>query len=266
MKFLNYLKHGVPYNIKEQFMSKGHPNRPGTLLDNKGEVKAVVFHYTANDNIGADAMANARYFGRAYVTGTYLEGGKLICDFCEAGTKRMQVLNGHDVELHTAFRYGSTQLIADMKQVVICAPYKRGQAEVTWGAGDRNMPYTDLNKGQQEIARTLYGNRQNYKVVGIEICNNNVIPNSDIDWDTSVTVAIDFVCHWLIEDGYWVGKEDVLASIPVNRDPRDMIRLHRHFDLTGKRCPLPLVDNEMDWQELCQIITDRVNSAYDKRR
>jgi len=265
MKFINYLKFGVPYAIKEQYIPKGHPNRPGTLLDDNGLAKAVVFHYTANDNIGADALANARYFGRSYVQGTYLENSKPVNGVCEAGTLKVKTVGDREIGISTAFRYGSTQLIADMKQVVICAPYRRGQAEVTWGAGDRNMPYTDLNKGQQEISRTLYGNRNNNKIVSIEICNNDVIPNSDVDWDISVTVAIDFVCRWLIEDGYWVDEGDNQSSIPTNRQLKDMVRLHRHFDLTGKKCPLPLVDNEADWQELCQLIRDRVNSVYDKR-
>jgi N-acetylmuramoyl-L-alanine amidase CwlA len=51
------------YKVIERYIDKGHPNRPGGTLS---PLKAIVFHYTANDNAKANAEMNAKYFNRTW--------------------------------------------------------------------------------------------------------------------------------------------------------------------------------------------------------
>jgi N-acetylmuramoyl-L-alanine amidase CwlA len=171
--------------IIEQIIPAGHPNRPGVK---RAETLAVVVHYTANEKPGATDTANAAYFGRKWERGPVLSGGKIITDVIEAGSVKDRTVNGTVQKVGTAFAYGSTQAIFDHDSGTIVMPLD----EVAWGCGDRNCPYTDEWKGQQKIAKRIFGNRQNYLTLNVEICNNDIYPESNKDWIMAVDNALVF--------------------------------------------------------------------------
>lgn len=198
----------------------GHPNRPGIKLE---KIKAIVFHYTANVAPSANAVMNARYFGRKYI-----QKGS---DYFESDG--------------SPWRYGSTQLIVDTENIV----QLMGLDEVAWAAGDRNLlPYTDELKGQQPVAKRIFNNRQNYQILSIEICNNDTIPNSTADWDKAADNAAEWTMNYVHEKALkinWQGTfhpQDPVAFPSLA--PNEIILL-RHYDLTGKKCPLPFIDDEV---------------------
>ena len=218
----------------EQFIPKGHPNRPGTPLES---LKAIVFHYTANDAPTATDTVNAKYFARPYV--------KVGADFFEQDGK-------------TPFRYGSTQVLADMDSITFALPV----TEASWSAGGREMlPWTPELKGQQSVAKRIFNNRQNYQNISIEICNNDVIKNSMDDWNKALDNAAEWAVGYIKEKGLrvnWYGSFSPQDPVvfPALR-PGEIVLL-RHYDLTGKKCPLPLMDKDA-WSEfLIKHIASRI--------
>lgn len=145
---------------KEHLIPKGHPNRPGGAIE---ELKAFVFHYTANDNLGATDTANAKYFARKWV--------KKMAD----GVPTIFEADGK-----TKFGYGSTNKIVDKDSITTVIPV----GEPTLNAGDRQYPYENGCKGQTPLARDVFGYRQNYKSVSWEMCNND-------NWNQVVTNTIE---------------------------------------------------------------------------
>lgn len=215
----------------EQYIPKGHPNRPGTLLES---LKAIVFHYTANDAPAATDTVNAKYFARPYV--------KIGSDFFEQDGK-------------TSFRYGSTQVLADIDSITLAMPTN----EVAWSAGDRNMPWTTELKGQQPVAKRIFNNRQNYQILSIEICNNDVIKNSIEDWEKAADNAAEWTMNYIKENElkiHWHGTFSPQDPTLFPSLGSKEIVLLRHFDLTGKKCPAPFIDNEV-WKDFVikRIIT-----------
>jgi N-acetylmuramoyl-L-alanine amidase len=212
--------------VNRQLIAVGHPNRDARVLT---KFQAIVIHYTANEAAGATSTMNAKYFGRAW---------------------KKNPTNGEPLEDDgkTPFRYGSTQVLVDMNGLTQALPLNN----VSWGAGDRALPYNDTFKGQQPIAARIFGNSQNYRTLNIEICNNDVIKNSNDDWLQGVAHAKSFT-KWVIRS---LGlKVNVDASLdPQNKAKTDLIRdgeilILRHHDLTGKQCPLPLIQDTNAWRQ-----------------
>jgi N-acetylmuramoyl-L-alanine amidase CwlA len=217
-------KTGIP--VTKQLIAVGHPNRDSRVLT---KFQALVVHYTANENPGATSIMNAKYFGRAWKPNPIAGKDPLEAD-------------------GSAFRYGSTQVLVDMNGLTQALPLNN----VSWGAGDRALPYTDQFKGQQPIAARVFGNSQNFRTLNIEVCNNDVIKNSDQDWLLGVQHAKSF-CKWIIQS---LGiKVNMDASLdPQNKAKTDLIKdgeilILRHHDLTGKQCPLPLIRDTNAWKQ-----------------
>jgi len=210
--------------IRAELIPEGHPNRPGTKLE---ALKALVFHYTANDAPGATDTMNAKYFGRRW-TGT--------------------IEKPFEADGVTPFRYGSTQVIADEDSVTIAIP----PDEAAWACGDRNDgPWTPEYRGQRPLAKHLFGWRQNYQSVSIEICNNK-------DWDK----AVDNAAAWAIA---FLKNKGLRVDLSRSLSPQDGIALApgtvaicRHYDVTGKVCPKPMVDSTSAWADLVWRIHDAV--------
>ena len=226
-------------NLKEELVAQGHPNRPGTKLE---AFRAVIIHYTANENPGATDTMNAKYFGREWHVGAdgkpaewnwirkKDEAGNVILDPATGKPKLFKV--------EVPFRYGSAQIIADEDSVTVAIP----PDEVAWGCGDRPLPYDAIDKGQKPTARTVFGNRQNLQTVNVEICDN-------ADWDKAAANAHEWVASFLAEKGVTVDIEGSLAPLGLTAPPAPgKVFVFRHFDVTGKLCPKPFIDDAAAWE------------------
>lgn len=203
-----------------------HPNRIGTRLE---AVKALVFHYTANDRPTATDEMNARYFGRAYQ--------KIGNDYYERDGK-------------TPFSYGSAQIICDEDSCTIAIP----ENEVAWSVGDRRLPWTDRYRGQQPISKTLFNFRPNYQSISIEICNN-------ASWRRAYLNSARWAVDYIKRNNLSIDLEYSLDPQNENRILQDNhIVLLRHFDISGKVCPKPFVDNMIDWQMFVTMINDSIHN------
>lgn len=117
------------FPITEQFIS-GH-NRPYRRLDG---LKAIIIHWTANTNRGANAMANRNYFNSIHLDAN----GNLI--------------------------YASAHYIVDSTSIVQCLP----DDEVGFHVGAKASRYTDT------AHRIMGGSGSpNYVTIGIEMCVNS---------------------------------------------------------------------------------------------
>lgn len=117
------------FPISEQFIS-GH-NRPYRKLD---ALKAIIIHWTANTNSGANAMANRNYFNSKH----YDASGNII--------------------------YASAHYIVDSTTIVQCLP----DNEVGYHVGAKASRYTDIAR------RIMAGSGSpNYVTIGIEMCVNS---------------------------------------------------------------------------------------------
>lgn len=217
--------------VLEQLVPLGHPNRPGTKLNS---VRALVFHYTANENMGANDTATAKYFGRKYV--------KVGDKFYEADGK-------------TEFSYGSAQVIADMDSVTIAIPVD----EAAWAVGDRRvLPWTEQWRGQQHMSRNVFDCQPNYRSISIEICDNDVVKNSKTDWDGAVANAVQWAIDYCKQKNL---KIDLAGSLdPQNAKPpvAGKILICRHRDISGKICPKPFIDDQNAWVATIQKIANAV--------
>lgn len=222
--------------VVEKLIAPGHPNRPGTKLE---ALKAIVFHYTGNDREWATDLANAAYFGRKFVQPLDAEG-KPVRD-PKTGYKIIFEENGK-----TPWSYGSTQIIADMDSITVAVPLD----EAAWSTGDACLPATNGFKGQQPIAGKLFNYRQNYQTIGIEMCNNDIIKNSDEDWNGSVNNAADWTIQFLRSKGLKVNVEKSLNPQTVTSLAAGEILLLRHHDISGKICPAPMVKDPEAWKTL----------------
>jgi N-acetylmuramoyl-L-alanine amidase len=217
----------APLQTKEVLVPVGHPNRPGTKLT---AVKALVFHYTGNEAPAADAVMNAKYFGRAW-----------------GGTEDKPT----EGDQKTPFRYGSTQIICDHTQIVIAIP----ENEAAWAAGDRPLPFDPVYKGQQKLAKAIFDNKQNFQSISIEICNNDAIRNSDADWKGACKNAIAWAVDYCKRKGLKIQKD---LDTPLARNG---IYLLRHYDLTTKKCPKPMIDDPDQWWNFCEEIMEKVGTV-----
>jgi N-acetylmuramoyl-L-alanine amidase len=206
-------------NIIQKLIPIGHPNRPGWKLDG---LKAIVVHYTCNRDPDATDIANDEYFGRSWAVGA---DGKPV----EATRNGTPLLDKDGKQI--PFEYGSAHTIADQDAVMIAIP----PDEVAWGCGDRPMPWDDLNRGQRPAARLIFQNRQNLNTVSVEICNN-------ADWNKAASNAAEWIAGFLKSRGLRV-------NVPASLDPQHFsgiangeILILRHYDVTGKICPAPFID------------------------
>lgn len=227
--------------MHEELIPRGHPNRPGTKLE---ALKAIVFHYTANDAPGASDTMNAKYFGRVWHVGEdgnpaewawetrKDQSGYVIRD---PGTGKPQLF-----KIEVPFRYGSTQVIVDEDSATIAIP----PDEAAWACGDRNAgPWTPEFKGQRPLARNLFAFRQNYQSLSVEICNN-------ASWEKAVDNAAEWAIGFLKGKGLEVDVEhSIMPQEPFVLAPKTVI-LERHFDLTNKKCPMPFVTSYEEWAKL----------------
>jgi len=117
------------FPITEQFIS-GH-NRPYRKLDG---LKAIIIHWTANTNRGANAIANRNYFN----------------------TKHLDA-NGNII-------YASAHYIVDSTSIVQCLP----DNEVGFHVGAKASRYTDTARRIMGASVS-----PNYVTIGIEMCVNS---------------------------------------------------------------------------------------------
>lgn len=224
------------YPGEKLYIPTGHPNRPGTKLT---ALKAIVVHYTGNDRPGADAKMNAGYFGRAF-------------KYVKVGGKNQP----YDAEGINPFGYGSAQVIADMNTVVETMPLD----EVAWGCGDQRIkPFDGPNKGYQSAARLIFDCKQNYQTLSVEICNNDAIKNSDADWRGAVAKAADWIVAFLREKKLRIDLSQSLDPQNFGSLKQGEILVIRHYDVIGKICPKPFVDDPAAWKTFVDDLTARVN-------
>ena len=113
----------------------------------------------------------------------------------------------------TAFAFGVAHVYIDKDSAVIKVPLD----EVTYSCGDRELPYDNGFKGQTQLATSVFNNQQNYYTWSIELCMNDMTA-----WPQVLANAIEFVRTYM---------------------PKADIEDYRHYDLTAKICPSPMVDN-----------------------
>lgn len=170
----------------------GHPNRPGIKLEAR---KARVWHGTANLAASAGDEMHRKYAGRAFTK--KWNAVKEKYEYFEADGSK--------------FRFGAAHVYIDKDSATIMVPLD----EYVPGCGDRPGDYSKY-KGQTKLAQDVFGHRQNYQTIQIELCMNDMV-----NFDKVLANAIEF-CTMYIPD---IDMED-----------------YRHFDITGKGCPSPLMD------------------------
>jgi len=149
------------------FLTLGRGGRPGTKII----PDAVVIHWTANRNKGADAIANRNYF-----------------------------------ENHPDDKV-SAHYIVDDHQVVQCIP-------------ENEMAYHVGAKSYKPAALALLGKNPNAKTIGIEMC-----VNEDGNFHMTYNNTVKLTALILKKYGWKTNK------------------LWRHYDITGKDCPVFFVVN-----------------------
>lgn len=204
----------------------GHPNRPGRKLD---ALKAIVIHYTQNDNPGATDTMNVKYIGRKYVK---------------------KDAKSYEVDGVTPFRFGSAHVFCDMDSVTEAIPLD----EVAWGCGDKNY-----KGGYQRIAEKVFKRRQNFETVSVEICNNDVIKDSLEDWEAAVEIAKIWVINFMNTYNLKLDVDGSMAPQLVETSPpAGTVLLLRHYDITGKICPKRFVYVPKEWKDFISEIAEEV--------
>ena len=218
-------------NILKSHIPSGHANRPGKKLS---ALKAIVVHYTQNDSPAATAAMNVMYIGRKFVK-KEVDG----------------VIKKFEKDGETPFSFGSAHIFCDMNVCIEAIPVD----EVAWGCGDKNY-----KGGYQRIAEKIFKRRQNFETVSVEICNNDVIKNSDEDWKMSVENAKQWIIEFLTTYNLKVDKNGSLSPQSLEEaPPAGTVLLLRHFDLTGKNCPKPFITDVPSWKKFVEDIAAQVN-------
>jgi N-acetylmuramoyl-L-alanine amidase len=198
--------------IREDYIPLGHPNRPGDKIP---FVKGIIVHYTANFSKSAGDEMHQKYVGRDYDAGVYWDGNEKKLGRIEKGS-----MGKGPRGLGVKFRCAGAHVFVDADSATFIIP----PDEVTWHAGDRNLPWDKKNRGQTPLARILFGNRQNYSTLGVEICCNT-------DWEKACANA-----------------QEVIAQL-LRANHLSTKQVMRHFDVTGKMCPKPFVDDPKAWAQ-----------------
>lgn len=156
--------------IIEKYLPEGHPNRPGIKLI---EIKARVWHGTANFKPGATDLMNVGYASRAYKK--RWNNIKNKWDYFEVDEK-------------TPFVFGSAHVYIDVDSATIAIPLD----EIAYNCGDRPNDYNNGYKGQTKLAHDIFNNKNNNYTWSIELCMNNMNK-----WDLVCDNAIEFVKQYM---------------------------------------------------------------------
>jgi N-acetylmuramoyl-L-alanine amidase len=212
----------------KQYIALPHPNRPGVVR--KG-TNAIVVHYTGNDKPHMDDVHNVKYMSRAFIK---------------------KENKYYEIDGVTDFRYGSAQVFIDMDSFIETMPLY----EVAYGCGDQHYPLNNGYKGRTKLAHYALFDNPNQWTLNIELCNNDVIKDSTEDWDKTVANGIDYIRQYLKENNL---KIDVMASMYPNSvgGPSKVgeVILARHYDITGKICPKPFVDDQEAWYKFLRAVS-----------
>lgn len=132
----------------------------------------------------------------------------------------------------TPFVYGGAHVYIDADSATITAPLD----EVVWGCGDRPLPGNNGYNGQTRLAKEVFNNQNNNYTWNIELCMNNMGA-----WEKVLQNAVEFVAEYM---------------------PGVEIADYRHYDMTGKLCPAPLVEKSTKGGDIRWIaFRDRVEDA-----
>lgn len=228
----------------EGYIPSGHPNRPGKKLE---ALKAIVIHYTQNENPAMSDTMNVKYIGRRWENGKYWSKSKGVA---VEGTIEAGSMGKGENGLGIQFHYGSAHVFCDMDSVTLAIPID----EVAWGCGDRNF-----HGGFQKIAESVFKRRQNFQTVSVEICNNDVIKNSDEDWNASVANAKQWTINFLKSKNLIVDVTGSLEPQKLKAAPEEgIVLILRHYDITGKNCPAPFVADAEAWESFVNEVADAV--------
>lgn len=219
--------------MEQKLLPAGHPNRPGTLL--KG-LYGLVVHYTANDSPKMGADANIKWIGRTYIKG---ESGKV-----------------YEVDGKTPFRFGSAHVFCDMHKTVQAIPFN----EVAYAAGDARLQWTEQYKGQQPIAHNVFAHAQNHYTISWEICNNDEIKNSDADWLGAVAQCKRSIVSFCQDHHLQIDSRSVNPQQAIGAPSKGKVLLLRHYDLTGKQCPAPFIQDSESWIDFIQSISKELKA------
>jgi N-acetylmuramoyl-L-alanine amidase len=125
------------------------------------------------------------------------------------------------------FRYASAQYIVDMDSMQLCIP----ENEMAYHVG--STTYTPF---ALKTFRTASGSCvPNLFTIGIEMC-----VNAGNDWAKTVENTAELT-------------SDIMVKYNI---PMDM--LLRHYDITGKVCPKPYVDDPKAWQDFKALVARKV--------
>lgn len=134
----------------------------------------------------------------------------------------------------TPFVYGATHNYIDKDSVTIIIPHD----EYAPGAGDKGLDINNGYNGQTKLAKEVFNHQQNYRTIQTELCMNDMK-----SWDKVLSNAVEFTKLYMPH---------------IKMD-------YRHFDLTGKTCPMPLVNTSIEevdprWVNFVKRINDAIAS------
>ena len=114
------------------------------------------------------------------------------------------------------------------------ANYFVDESEIWQSVADTDTAWHCGGSRQSNQGGTFYGKCQNSNSIGVEICMNNKLGAVR---QRSIKAAAELV-------RYLMQRYDV----PIDR-------VIRHYDVTGKYCPGPMVDNSMLWESFKKSLT-----------
>lgn len=112
---------------------------------------------------------------------------------------------------NTTDRRASAHYIVDQDKIIQCIP----DNEVAWHVGDRK-------RGNQ----TVDISNPNFKLIGVEMC-----VNKDSNWTATYNNTV-----WLVKR--------LINQYNLNTD-----KVYRHYDITGKECPLMFMPDKVNGEE-----------------
>lgn len=212
------------FEIKKQLLPIGHINRSGVKIT----PTVAVVHYTANDSPKATDTMNVRYASREYELGLYKDSkGNIVKGYIEKGSKDAKGIG-------KKFRYGSAQWYIDMDSATLAIP----QTEEAMGCGDRALPADNGYRGQTKFTFEVLGGKPNKHALNYELCNN-------ADWDKTCANGAKIIARDMVD-----------YNIP-------MTMLVRHYDISGKICPKPLID-ETKWAAFKKLVENEIKAIMIK--
>lgn len=125
------------------------------------------------------------------------------------------------------FIFASAHYVVDMDSIQLVIP----ENEVAWHVGATS--YTKF--AQQKFTAPNGKCMPNYYTIGIEMC-----VNKGNDWIKTCDNTADLAADIMIR----------------NNIPMDMVI--RHYDVTGKLCPKPFVDDPKAWQDFKALVAKKI--------